>query len=400
MSEHTELQANNRVGAPDAIMASLPVSNYIENFQPDIDPVPQREAVNELQHTEAVTNPRQIDSLKLLLGQIAVGKLNKFIVLEGSCAESVDAHTEIPELVNEAMVRRRVVLRSKIGNKILHIMRNRGQATKPRSAEFEELEDGSAITSYQGDAVNSREKNAAARVPDATRQVSLAVQSRDLDTGLREEVGEHVPAAHETLLLSYENSFIELDQTSGKKYLVSADLPWIGKRTNAVDGPHVELLSRIENSVGIKIGADSTPEHITALNAKLNPDNQHGKLVFMLRVGKDNEEQLSSILTAIHALDSQQIVMYDIHGVTKSIGKHKIRAVPEIIDEITHLADLCNQKGIRLHGIHLETMSDDNETECVDEVTNIPSREGFVDPRLNPRQLGEILDAITDKIAA
>ena len=191
--------------------------------------------------------------------------------------------------------------------------------------------------------------------------------------------------------MPYELSFKNMTD-SGKSYLLSTDLPWIGKRTNTLDHPVVEMLSDVENPVGVKIGSNSDRAHILGLDAKLNPKSEHGKMVFMLRLEDGKDDELDEILSAIAGLKAKPVIMYDIHGVTRT-NEHgeKIRSVPEIESQIAKLAQACRDHGLTLHGIHVETMDDNDEQECVDDANDRPTRPGYVDPRLNPRQLEEVI---------
>ena len=59
---------------------------------------------------------------------------------------------------------------------------------------------------------------------------------------------------HEALLLEYEHALTRIDSRTGTPYDVSGHFVWIGERTNALDGAHVELLSRVRNPIGVKVG--------------------------------------------------------------------------------------------------------------------------------------------------
>ena len=51
---------------------------------------------------------------------------------------------------------------------------------------------------------------------------------------------------------------------------------WIGERTRQLDGAHVELLSRIRNPIGVKLGPTTTADDAIALADRLNPENEAG----------------------------------------------------------------------------------------------------------------------------
>src|SRR3546814_19446379 len=76
-----------------------------------------------------------------------------------------------------------------------------------------------------------------------------------------------------------------IDSRTEKPYDVSAHFVWIGERTRQIDGAHVDLLSRIQNPIGVKLGPSTSADDALALAAKLNPDNEPGRLTFITRFG-------------------------------------------------------------------------------------------------------------------
>lgn len=384
------------------IVETLPTPDYKHNYQPHY---PQEdgliEAVHEMQETEGVTSPRQIDAIQNELTALANDEIDRPIIIVDSCAEDIDVSVPIEALVRNAVSSQQLVLRGL--PKAIVVLRNRGQIVKPRSAETETTPDGGEVVSYMGDGING--KGIDQRTPDPSRLVAGAVQSRDLEAGLTAALGEHVPAAHEALSLPYERSFMREDPETGKLYLVSTDVPWVGKRTNRVPAAdetpnaHLEMLSEVENPIGVKLGSDTTPDQIAGLQAKLNPNNIPGKLIFMLRMGLHETEQLIATAAAIKEHSPKALIMYDVHGVTKTAKTgEKIRYTRDIIANIRQTADACRSVGLKLHGLHLETVADDTRLECVDEPDQLPTHPGNVDPRLNPRQLAYVLEETKDSL--
>ena len=374
------------------VIDALPPQDYKSNYQPDYsgDTDALLDAINELHATEAVTTPRQVDELQQALTQLAKGEIDTPIIITGRCAEPVALATPIEVLAAESITVSDVVIAALGTGRVINIRRERGQNTKPRSNHIEELPSGKIVAPYMGDAVNAQDPEH--RMPDPSRMVAAAVQARDLEAKLTEMVGNHVPAAHEALLLPYEHSFIRIDPESGRKYLLSADVPWIGKRTNDPEGEHVTLLAEVANPIGVKVGADSTAEHIAALHERLNPDNIPGRLIFMLRMGLNNADKLDAVVSAITNYAPESLLMYDIHGVTRTAPNGaKIRYTGDIIEDIRLTATACRKAGLKLHGLHLETIADDDRLECVDEPDQLPLHPGGVDPQLNPRQTEHIL---------
>ncbi len=373
----------------------MPTGGYTDHYQPTYeDEAALRDAVDMLRSMETPTNAENITRLRKELASIACGE-EVVVILEGRCAEPLDMSGETDALVANTLVGVETVDRVMGESGVLHIRRGSGQKVKPRSSEFERTATGELIASYMGDGVN--EVSVDGRTPDPRRMVAMAEQAFKLQSTLDELAGHHVPSAHEALLLPYERSL--LTTVGGKNYLLSADLPWIGMRTNGIDDAHVELLEGIENPVGVKIGADSDAEHIKGLVERLD-GHLPGKLVFMLRVESDKQEQLAVILDAIREHAPQSVLLYDIHGTTQTINGKKIRAVENINHEIEDLAATCKEHELKLHGVHLETIGDDNRLECVETVNDVPTHPGGVDPQLNPRQLEEVLAHTKEVLAS
>ncbi len=376
------------LSTPETIVDSLPTGSYDTTFQPRYtDQAALVRAVREIQATTPVTTHEHIMELRRQFCEIALGQAATFIVIEGSCAESVRLEQPIDPIVDQTAIRRDAVFRGVASQShstgVLHIVRDRGQAVKPRSSAIEQS-GSTIIDSYFGDGVNDIATSK--RTPDPSRMVAMALQARDLNDAYTNRFGTHVPAAHEALLMPYEMARIQ------DGYNVSADLPWIGMRTNTLDHPIVHMLTGIQNPIGVKIGADSTTAHIKGLDAMLNPEREDGKLAFMLRVETEASRRLDEILAAIASLRSRPVVMYDIHGVTTTNNHgEKIRSVPAILGQVARLASACQSHNITLNGLHLETMADSTHRECVDHHDDRPTRPGFVDPRLNPRQLETIV---------
>ena len=92
-------------------------------------------------------------------------------------------------------------------------------------------------------------------------------------------------SSHEALILEYEHALTRIDSRTDLPYDVSGHFVWIGERTRQLDGAHVELLSHIRNPIGVKLGPTTTPDDALALAARLNPDNEPGRLTFITRMG-------------------------------------------------------------------------------------------------------------------
>jgi 3-deoxy-7-phosphoheptulonate synthase len=357
---------------------------YKRSYQPPYqDAAALSLAMHELRSTTPVTTPEQINEVQSMLSALALGEADGPLIITGRCAEPVDVRVPISTLVESGVTGYELVKSVMPAASVMQ--RSRGQNTKPRSSFIEKRPNGPVI-SYMGDAVNSTDLDR--RLPDASRMVAAALQARDLENGLTAKIGRRVPAAHEALLLPYEFGFMRSE--AGREYLLSADLPWIGERTRSLDGDHVSALRAIENPIGVKIGPKATAEDIAGLQRRLNPHNRPGKLTLMLRVGLGNAA-LTPLLRGIKEHAPNAVTMYDIHGVTKTAKDGtKIRAVEDIVQEVGELSAACGQMGLKLHGLHLETTTEDR-LECVQTVTDRPKHPGGVDPQLNIKQTEQVL---------
>lgn len=379
------------IGSPvysiDEITA-MPAGEYADHQQPTYrDRRELGRAAERLVCLPGLTTPDNIHGLRDTLADVGTGYDQRLVVVEGRCNDPVG---NVAGRIGDAMVRRHVVEYDQDGNprNVIHIARQHNSA-KPRSSAIETI-NGVQVVSYMGDAVNGMAPDQ--RDPDPQRMVIAAEEALQMEQIMRGQ--PHVPAAHEALLLPFERSFVR--QVDGKRYLLSADLPWIGMRTNGSNGRHwghVELLQDIENPVGVKIGASSDADHIKELVARLD-GHLPGKLTFMLRVGPHDQDRLPEIIDAIHDHAPESVLLYDIHGTTTTNEKgQKVRAVRSINAEIISLAALCASRG-RLHGVHLETIGDSSRRECVETPDQEPTHPGGVDPQLNPPQFAAVLDAM------
>src|SRR5206468_8579037 len=96
--------------------------------------------------------------------------------------------------------------------------------------------------------------------------------------------------SHEGLNLHYESAQTRSVPRRAGHYLLSTHMPWIGERTRALDGAHVEFFRGIRNTVGVKIGPSAKPESVVELARVLSPDNERGKLIFITRMGAPRVE--------------------------------------------------------------------------------------------------------------
>ena len=60
---------------------------------------------------------------------------------------------------------------------------------------------------------------------------------------------------------------------------------WIGDRTRAVDGAHIEYFRNIRNPIGLKAGPSLAPEELVRLLDILDPNFESGKVTIIGRYG-------------------------------------------------------------------------------------------------------------------
>lgn len=397
------MPAEARIARAEEIINTLPEPDYARNYQPDYaDAEALTAAVAEACGTPGVTTPRLVDAARHRLAGISLGHSAEVVVITGQCHEAVhlderadlSSDQSIERLVSGVIINRGVIANSLLSRSFM-VDRGRGQSTKPRTQDTQTIElPGTGLVtvpSFKGEAVNGREVKD--RAADPTRIVAAAVQARDVEHRLRERIRDHAPAAHEALLLPYEHAFLRRDPDTGNDYLLSADIPWVGVRTNGVDSPVVDLLRQASNPVGVKIGASSTEEHIQGLSETLNPERLPGKEVYMVRLGLHEQDRYPLILEAIRRHAPGSVILYDIHGSTRPAadGK-KIRSVEEIVEGIAVMSRACGAAGLRLHGVHLETTANPRASQCVERADELPAEAGDIDPNLNPYQTLAVLN--------
>src|SRR5690606_11256223 len=137
----------------------------------------------------------------------------------------------------------------------------------------------------------------AALTPELRRRYELT--SERLADGLRfmEAFGEkrveelsrvEFFTSHEGLNLLYESAQTRRVPRRPGYYNLTTHLPWVGDRTRAVDGAHVEYFRGIRNPVGVKLSHRVQPDELLRLIDTLNPANEPGKLVLITRMGRAN----------------------------------------------------------------------------------------------------------------
>jgi len=122
-------------------------------------------------------------------------------------------------------------------------------------------------------------------------------------------------------------------------------------------GAHVEFLSGVENPVGVKLGADASPEDVLALCERLDPARQPGRLVLYSRMGADHvEEKLPPLLRAVRMSGHPVVWACDpMHGNTfVHESGYKTRRFEDIMRELHGFFAACDAADVWPGGRHGE----------------------------------------------
>ena len=407
---------------------------------PDQDAL--RDSVAELSGQPPLVFAGECDHLKSRIAAVARG--DAFLLQGGDCAETfAGSGADAVRNKIKTLLQMAVVLTYAASVPVVKIGRMAGQFAKPRSSPSE-TRDGVTLPAYRGDAVNGFGFTLAARTPDPRRllrayhaSASTLNLCRAFSTGgyadLRlvhawnqdfvsgSRAGERYEAlareidralafmhacgadpeefhtveffsSHEALILDYESALTRIDSRTGRPYDLSAHLLWVGERTRAVDGAHVEFAAGIRNPIAVKLGPTATPDEALALVERLNPDRELGRLMFVTRMGAGQvRDVLPPLVEKVTAAGAPVAWICDpMHGNTVEIaGGVKTRRFDDVVDEVRGFFEVHRALGTHPGGVHIEFTGDD-VTECVgggDEITDLSQRyETYCDPRLNRSQ--------------
>ena len=397
----------------------------------------------------------EVDSLRDLIAQASAG--DAFVLMGGDCAESFAHNTaDNIRLKVQTILQMAAVLTYGASTPVVKIGRMAGQYAKPRSADTE-TRDGLTLPSYRGDSVNRHEFTLQARVPDPHRMLDAYLRSgttlnliraftmggyadlrevhswnrgftanpaysrfeslaEEIDRAMRfmEAAGVDFDAlrqvdfyaAHEALLLEYEDAMIREDSRSGRLYDTRAHLLWVGERTRGAEDAHVALLEGVHNPAGVKIGPTTTPAQLIALIDHLNPDGDPGRLCIITRMGAGRIRQLLPPLVEAVQADGRPVtwITDPMHGNTITADNgFKTRRFEEIMDEVRGFFEVHRALGTVPGGIHVELTGDD-VTEClgggehIDEAGLAERYETLVDPRLNHQQSLEMAFEVAEML--
>ena len=393
----------------------------------------------------------EVRQLKSQLAKCVNGE--GFLLQAGDCAESfAEFHPDNIRDTFRVIMQMAVLLTFASGVPVIKVGRLAGQFAKPRSSSFE-VKDGIELPSYLGDMINSINFNKKDRSPNPNRMVDAYFQSASTQNLLRafanggyadlsyvqnwnldfvknssqgsayKKIADRISESlnfmnafginsktskqifetdffisHEALLLPYESSFARIDSTTGDWYDVSAHMLWIGDRTRDINGAHVEFCRGVSNPIGIKIGPTTNLNELPKLIEKINPKNDLGKVVLIIRMGeKEIKKKFPPILQSITKKGLNVVWSSDpMHGNTeKSNSGYKTRKFKKILNEVKAFFEIHRSERTYAGGIHLE-MTGQNVTECTGGMQKITDKDlkaryhTHCDPRLNANQSIEL----------
>src|SRR5690554_1197389 len=396
--------------------------------------------------------------LKAALGEAARGEA--FLLQGGDCAEAFEQFSaDAIRDTFKVMLQMAMVLTYAAKVPVVKVGRMAGQFAKPRSAATEML-DGVELPSYRGDIINDLPFTEAARIPDPTKMLQAYTQSaatlnllrafskggyadmnkvhswtlgftdskkaeryREMANRIRDaldfmsaagvdsdstEVVQTVDfyTSHESLLLEYEEALTRLDSTSGKWLAGSGHMIWIGDRTRQPDGAHVEFARGVLNPIGLKCGPSMTEDDLKVLLAKLNPDNEAGRLTLIARFGAGNvNEHLPRLIRTVQEEGANVLWVCDpMHGNTiKSASGYKTRPFDAVLREVREFFAVHKAEGTIPGGVHFE-MTGQDVTECIGGLhavtdENLSDRyHTACDPRLNASQSLELAFLVAEML--
>ncbi len=396
--------------------------------------------------------------LKRTLGEVSAGRA--FLLQGGDCAESfAEFSADNIRDTFKVILQMAIVLTWGAKVPVVKIGRMAGQFAKPRSAATE-VAGGVELPSYRGDIINGFDFTAEARIPDPQRMLQAYTQAaaslnllRAFSTGgyadihrvqswisgftdeadarrYREIAGQIQDAmdfmaaagvtsetakelatvdfytSHEALLLEYEEALCRIDSTTGLPVAGSGHMIWIGDRTRQPDGAHVEFCRGVQNPVGMKCGPSLTADELKQLMARLNPENEPGRLTLIARFGAGKVgDNLPRLIRAVKEEGANVVWTCDpMHGNTiKAASGYKTRPFESVLREVREFFAVHKAEGTIPGGVHFE-MTGKDVTECTGGVRAVTDEDlsdryhTACDPRLNASQSLELAFLVAEEL--
>lgn len=416
------------------------------------------QVLKELQHYPPLVFAGEVEALKQRIAQAGQG--HGIILHGGYCAERfVDCAAPVIENQLRVLLQMSVILTHGARQPVIRIGRMAGQYAKPRSTPVERV-NGVEMPSYRGDIVHDIAATPEARRPDPQRllqgyyraALTLNYVRAMIDGGFADlhnpykwnlrsiertrewpeyrETVEHILDAihfmesfggvqperlgrvdfyvsHEGLLLGYEEALTRRDASSGRFYNLGAHLLWIGNRTRALDGAHVEYFRGIANPIGVKLDAHCGADELLTLLTRLNPANEPGRITLITRMGHGRvAEALPPLVRAVQKARCAVTWCCDpMHGNTRVVRGCKTRAFRDVLAEVRESFTTHGRLGSHLAGVHFELTGED-VTECTGGAVGLTCKDlsrnyqSYCDPRLNCAQSLEMAFLITKLLKA
>ncbi len=390
-----------------------------------------------------LVGPGEVDRLRALLAEAAQGR--RFLLQGGDCAERFrDCHGEAIADKLRMLLRMSVVLTHAGRCPVVRVLRLAGQYAKPRSAGTEVI-DGQELAVYRGDLINALDATPEARATDPARlreayfhaaatlnhlraliedgfadlhhperwdlpgrtgelpayqdilkEVRATLDFLEALGGARPGALERIElfTSHEALLLPFEAALTRWIPERQAWYNLSAGMVWVGERTRALDGAHLEYLRGLRNPLGVKLGPSAKPGDLPKLLELLDPRREPGRITLITRFGEESiRTALPPLIEAVKATGHPVLWSCDpMHGNTiKAKGGLKTRDFGAILSELSQAFELHRANGSRLGGVHFE-MTGEEVTECVGGSQGLTEAdlprayETGCDPRLNGAQ--------------
>ncbi|WP_417586234.1 class II 3-deoxy-7-phosphoheptulonate synthase [Pararhodobacter oceanensis] len=397
--------------------------------------------------------------LKRQLGEAAAGRA--FLLQGGDCAESFgEFSADLIRDTFKVMLQMAVVLTFGAKVPVVKVGRMAGQFAKPRSAPMEVV-DGVELPSYRGDIINAFDFTEAARIPDPSRMLQAYTQAaaslnllrafskggfadihkvhswtlgftegenakryRELTDRITDALDFMTAAgvtsatidametvdfftSHEALLLEYEEALCRIDSTTGLPVAGSGHMIWIGDRTRQPDGAHVEFCRGVQNPIGLKCGPTISAEDLKVLMAKLNPENEAGRLTLICRFGAGKAgDHLPRLIKAVQEEGANVLWTCDpMHGNTvKSATGFKTRPFERVLQEVREFFGVHKAEGTIPGGVHFE-MTGKDVTECTGGLHAVSDEDlssryhTACDPRLNASQSLELAFLVAEELS-
>jgi len=405
--------------------------------------------VAELSRLPPVVVSWEVDQLKQQLAEAQQGR--RFLLQGGDCAENFE-DCESDKIVArlKILLQMSLVLLHGLKVPVIRVGRMAGQYAKPRSADTE-TRDGVTLPSYRGDIVNHNGFTPAEREPDPElllrgyERAALTLnfvralidggfadlhhpeywdlgflqhaETKDAYRRIVDSISDSLDffeafagtpihaagrvqffSSHEGLHLLYEQAQTRYIPRTGLWYNLSTHYPWIGMRTAAVDGAHVEYFRGIANPVAVKVGNGMDDDWLQRLVEVLNPNDEPGRLTFIHRLGaREIDAKLPRMIDAVRRTGRRVLWVCDpMHGNTETTALgYKTRRFENILSEVRSAFSMHRAMGSVLGGVHIELTGED-VTECTGGARGLSDADlarayqTTVDPRLNYEQSLEL----------